>query len=141
MTLDEEIKRLNDNAEHERDHGNLKGCLDFRRLAEWLKKLQTYEEAREKIELKADKCPNPEIRYGMKSALYIQEKCLEEVNVNEYSDEKREDVTNGDVIRALFSNISIVNVFGGDIWFKVDNSYLRCSESWWNSPYKECDIE
>lgn len=47
--------------------------------------------------------------------------------------------TNGDVIRALFPNISIVNVFGGDIWFKVDNSHLICSESWWNSPYKESD--
>lgn len=47
--------------------------------------------------------------------------------------------TNGDVIRALFPSISIVNIFGGDIWFKVDNSYLRCSESWWNSPYKESD--
>ena len=51
------------------------------------------------------------------------------------------DKTNGDVIKAMFPNISIVNVFGGDIWFKVDNSYLRCSESWWNSPYKESDSE
>lgn len=55
--------------------------------------------------------------------------------------DKRGSVTNGDVIRASFPNISIVNVFGGDIWFKVDNSYLQCSESWWDSPYKECDIE
>lgn len=55
--------------------------------------------------------------------------------------DKRGAVTNGDVIRTLFPNISIVNVFGGDIWFKVDNSYLRCSESWWNSPYKESESE
>ena len=46
-------------------------------------------------------------------------------------------VTNGDVIRALFPNISVVNVFGGDICLKVDNSYLQCSESWWGSIYKE----
>lgn len=46
-------------------------------------------------------------------------------------------VTNGDVIRALFPNISVVIVFGGDIWLKVDNSYLQCSESWWGSLYKE----
>lgn len=51
--------------------------------------------------------------------------------------DKREAVTNGDMIRALFPNIAIVNVFGGDIWLKVDNSYLQCSESWWGSLYKE----
>lgn len=48
-----------------------------RQLAEWLKKLKAYEEAKEKIELKAEKCPQDEIRYGMRSALYILEKCLE----------------------------------------------------------------
>lgn len=55
--------------------------------------------------------------------------------------DKRGAVTNGDMIRALFPNISIVNVFGGDIWFKVDNSYLRCSESWWNLPYEGSESE
>lgn len=48
-----------------------------------------------------------------------------------------ENATNGDMIKAMFPNIAIVNVFGGDIWFKVDNSFfLQCSESWWDSPYK-----
>lgn len=37
MTLDEAIKRYNNNAEHERTLGNLQGCLEFRQLAEWLK--------------------------------------------------------------------------------------------------------
>lgn len=37
MTLDEAIKRYTDNAEYERTHGNLQGCLEFRQLAEWLK--------------------------------------------------------------------------------------------------------
>ena len=37
MELDEAIKRYADNAEYERAHGNLQGCLEFRQLAEWLK--------------------------------------------------------------------------------------------------------
>lgn len=40
MTLDEAIKRYTDNAEYERTHGNLQGCLEFRQLAEWLKELK-----------------------------------------------------------------------------------------------------
>lgn len=47
--------------------------------------------------------------------------------------------TNGDVIKAMFPNITIVEIFDGDIWFKIDNSFLLLSESWWNSPYKESD--
>lgn len=37
MTLDKAIERYTSNAEYERTHGNLQGCLDFRQLAEWLK--------------------------------------------------------------------------------------------------------
>lgn len=37
MTLDEAIERYKNNAEYERTHGNLQGCLDFRQLAAWLK--------------------------------------------------------------------------------------------------------
>ena len=37
MTIDEAIKIYNDNAEYERTHGNLQGCLEFRQLAEWLR--------------------------------------------------------------------------------------------------------
>jgi len=44
MTIDEVIKRYNDNAEYERTHGNLQGCLEFRQLAEWLKELKLYRE-------------------------------------------------------------------------------------------------
>ena len=36
MTLDEAIKRYKSNAEHERTHGSLQGCLEFRQLVEWL---------------------------------------------------------------------------------------------------------
>lgn len=35
--LDKAIERFEQNAEYERTHGNLQGCLDFRQLAEWLK--------------------------------------------------------------------------------------------------------
>lgn len=37
MTLDEQIKILENNAEFERKDGDLQGCLNFRQLAEWLK--------------------------------------------------------------------------------------------------------
>ena len=37
MTLDEVIERYTRNAEYERTHGSLQGCLEFRQLAEWLK--------------------------------------------------------------------------------------------------------
>lgn len=40
--LEEAIKRYTDNAEYERTHGNLQGCLDFKQLAEWLRELKAY---------------------------------------------------------------------------------------------------
>jgi hypothetical protein len=42
MILDEEIKRYFDNAEYERTHGNLQGCLEFKQLAKLLKELKAY---------------------------------------------------------------------------------------------------
>lgn len=42
MTLDETIKRYFDNAEYERTHGNLQGCLEFKQLAKLLKELRAY---------------------------------------------------------------------------------------------------
>ena len=44
MTVDEAIKRYIDNAEYERTHGNLQGCLEFKQLAEWLKELKQLRE-------------------------------------------------------------------------------------------------
>lgn len=44
MTLDEAIKRYTNNAEYERTHGSLQGCLEFRQLAEWLKELKQLRE-------------------------------------------------------------------------------------------------
>ena len=38
--IDEAIERYKNNAEYERTHGNLQGCLEFRQLAEWLEQLK-----------------------------------------------------------------------------------------------------
>lgn len=42
--LDEAITRYVVNAEYERTHGKLQGCLEFRQLAKWLKELRSYRE-------------------------------------------------------------------------------------------------
>lgn len=44
IMIDEAITRYKNNAEYERTHGNLQGCLEFRQLAEWLEKYQKIEE-------------------------------------------------------------------------------------------------
>ena len=50
MTLDEVIKRFIHNAEYERTHGSLQGCLEFRQLAEWLTELKKLKEQTETCE-------------------------------------------------------------------------------------------
>jgi hypothetical protein len=42
--LDEAIERFSHNAEYERTHGNLQGCLEFKQLAKWLEELKAYRE-------------------------------------------------------------------------------------------------
>ena len=44
MTIDEAIQRYVDNAEYERTHGNLQGCLEFKQLVKWLKELKQLRE-------------------------------------------------------------------------------------------------
>ena len=44
MTLDDAIERYTSNAEYERTHGNLQGCLEFRLLVDWLQELKEYRE-------------------------------------------------------------------------------------------------
>ena len=44
MTIDKATPRYADNAEYERTHGNLQGCLEFRQLAKWLKELKQLRE-------------------------------------------------------------------------------------------------
>ena len=53
MTLEESIKRYTDNAEYERTHGNLQGCMDFKQLAEWLRKYQKIEKILDDYDLEA----------------------------------------------------------------------------------------
>ena len=48
MTINEAIQRYTDNAEYERGHGNLQGCLEFKQLANWLKELRAYESGHKK---------------------------------------------------------------------------------------------
>ncbi|MBO7732908.1 MAG: hypothetical protein J6S67_10155 [Methanobrevibacter sp.] len=40
--IEEVITRFKNNAEYERTHGNLQGCLEFRQLAKWLEELRAY---------------------------------------------------------------------------------------------------
>ena len=49
ITLDEAIQRYKNNAEYERQHGNLQGCLEFRQLAKWLEELQKIEKIAESL--------------------------------------------------------------------------------------------
>ncbi|MBR4377303.1 MAG: hypothetical protein IKP50_00235 [Bacilli bacterium] len=42
MSIEEAIIRCKNNAEYERTHGNLQGCLEFRQLAKWLEELRAY---------------------------------------------------------------------------------------------------
>lgn len=53
MTLDEAIKRYTDNAEYERTHGNLQGCMEFKQLSEWLRKYQKIEKILDDYDLEA----------------------------------------------------------------------------------------
>ena len=53
--MDEAIERYISNAEYERNHGNLQGCLDFKQLAEWLKELKQLREQGCKVEEGSDK--------------------------------------------------------------------------------------
>lgn len=43
-TIEEAITRYKNNAEYERTHGNLQGCLEFKQLTEWLVQLQNIQE-------------------------------------------------------------------------------------------------
>lgn len=52
MTIDEAIARYKNNAEYERTHGNLQGCLEFIQLAEWLKELKRLKEKDEPREVR-----------------------------------------------------------------------------------------
>lgn len=74
-SLEEVIKRFTNNAEYERTHGNLQGCLDFKQLAEWLRELKGYREARQELE----------DRHAV-GTLDLIDSYIEEVNADEESE-------------------------------------------------------
>ena len=49
MTIDEAIEMYTSNAEYQRTHGNLQGCLEFRQLAEWLRDYKRLKEQKPTI--------------------------------------------------------------------------------------------
>jgi hypothetical protein len=53
ITIEEAITRYKNNAEFERTHGNLQGCLEFRQLAKWLEKYQKIEQILDDCDLEA----------------------------------------------------------------------------------------
>ena len=60
MTIDEAITRYKNNAEYERQHGNLQGCLEFKQLAKWLEQNQNIENTVKEIrELIKGYAPRP----------------------------------------------------------------------------------
>lgn len=69
MTLDESIKRYTDNAEYERTHGNLQGCLEFRQLAEWLTELKQLREQTKWIPV-SERLPNTDGVYIVTRRLF-----------------------------------------------------------------------
>lgn len=97
MTIDEQIKLFESNAEFERKDGDLQGCLNFRQLVEWLKDykrlLGAIEDIRTDIKHKADNCDifigadESDLEWGKYSAyvdtLYIIHKHLRKKQENE----------------------------------------------------------
>ena len=82
MTLDETIERYTRNAEYERTHGSLQGCLEFRQLAEWLKdykRLLEQEPVLDKIRAEINELSSYAARFnGGDFAIHIdKEKVLE----------------------------------------------------------------
>lgn len=71
MALDEAIARYKNNAEHERTHGDLHGCLEFRQLAKWLEELKQLREQTRWIPV-SEEYPKPEDEY--KNFLTVDDK-------------------------------------------------------------------
>ena len=79
MILDEAIERYISNAEYERTHGNLQGCLEFIQLADWLKELKQLKQSNldEKIEDYENEIEGLQNRLDI--ATYDKERLREEV--------------------------------------------------------------
>lgn len=85
MTLDEAIKRYADNAEYERTHGSLQGCLEFRQLTKWLKELKQLEEQTKWIPC-SERLPEESSRYLVTRGLKACNNLWNRVYIVNYSD-------------------------------------------------------
>jgi len=85
MTIDEAIKRYVDNAEYERTHGNLQGCLEFRQLVKWLKELKQLRERTKWIPC-SERLPEESSRYLVTRGLKACNNLWNRVYIVNYSD-------------------------------------------------------
>ena len=67
MTLEEAIITYTSNAEYERTHGNILGCLEFRQLAEWLEQLQKIKQITIDKNINGDLLRMSEIRWVLEN--------------------------------------------------------------------------
>ncbi len=120
MTLDEAITRYKSNAEYERTHGNLQGCLDFKQLADWLSELKEIKEQ--------EPCYNPD------------EWCHD---CSEYNQDKHCCPRYNGVIRKTVEEIKQPKA---GHWIRVDNLFHKykcsnCGDVIWtgenNNPYMD----
>lgn len=72
MTLNEAIERYTNNAEYERTHGSLQGCLEFRQLVEWLSALQKYDDVLDKIRAEIEQIADEEQKHDEKWAIGLR---------------------------------------------------------------------
>lgn len=84
MTIDEAIKRYVDNAEYERTHGNLQGCLEFKQLAKWLKELKQLREQTEWIPCDVG-LPKQNEYIGNVCKYYLVQDCYGDMYVARYT--------------------------------------------------------
>ena len=85
MTIDEAIKRYVDNADYERIHGNLQGCLEFRQLVKWLKELKQLRERTKWIPC-SERLPEESSRYLVTRGLKACNNLWNRVYIVNYSD-------------------------------------------------------
>lgn len=101
MILDEAIERYTNNAEYERTHGSLQGCLEFRQLAEWLKDYKRLKE---------------------------QESCDDCVNRNIVLDLMQMRLSAKELYMAVYGLPPVTPEQRTGRWIRVDKNKLKCSE-------------
>lgn len=118
MNIKEAIERYTSNAEYERTHGNLQGCLEFKQLAEWLKELKQLRE-QEPFDIETY-CKEHFCVMVDKDVWEKAEKALEQETYNDaisrkevlnqifYSTDNSGDVVLGSVLRRRIENLPSV---------------------------------